>query len=167
MENRHVNNLKKIEDFLTSINTPYKQDGNIFYLNDNTFEIRYVDSENHKMDYEKRFGIKGIPHNYFIDITKANKEKGIRTMWIKDWEMEESKTITNIDGIELPDYQRKWNVLQSYIKTGTGNIENRYYARDCEIRELTNKELRSFLDENCFYGYRSANVNLEIGRARV
>jgi len=160
MNTRHLNNIKKIEDFLVSLNNPFKKEGNIFYLNDDKFEIRYVDSENHKMDYEKRFGIKGIPHNYFVNITKENKEKGIRTMWIKDWEMEESKTIINMDGVQVPDYQRKWNVLQSYIKTATGNIENRFYARDCEIKELNSGELRPFLDENSFYGYRSANINL-------
>jgi len=160
MNTRHTDNLKKIEDFLLSSNISHKKNGNIFYLNDNTFEIRYVDSENHKMDYEKRFGIKGIPHNYFINITKSNKERGIRTMWIKDWELEETKTIINSESIELPNYNRKWNVLQSYIKTGTGLIENRFYARDCEIKEISNKELRPFLDENSFYGYRSANINL-------
>jgi len=152
--------LKKIEDFLVSSNISFRKENNIFYLNDDKFEIRYVDSENHKMDYEKRFGIKGIPHNYFINITKSNREKGVRTMWIKDWELEEYKTIINTDGIELENYQRKWNVLQSYIKSGTGNIENKFYARDCEIKELSNKEIRPFLDENSFYGYRSANVNL-------
>ena len=157
---RHENNLKKIEDFLTLINVPFIKEGNIYHLNDNTFQIRYVDSENHKMDYEKRFGIKGIPHNYFINITKSNKDLGIRTMWIKDWEIEETKTIVNIDGVELIDYDRKWNVLQSYIRTATGNIGNRFNGRDCEVRILTNKELRPFLEENCFYGYRSGSVNL-------
>lgn len=160
MEARHENNIKKIEDFLMSIDTPYSRDGNIFYLNDGKFEIRYVDSENHKMDYEKRFGIKGIPHNYFINITKSNRDKGIRTMWIKDWEIEDNKTIKNINGEELLNYDRKWRVLQSYIKTAVGRIENKFYARNCEIREISNKELRPFLDENCFYGYRSANINL-------
>jgi len=151
--------MKEIENFLSKNNIVYRKENTIFYLNDDKLEIRYVDSENHKMDYEKRFGIKGIPHNYFINITKANKEKGIRTIWIKDWEIEEKKTILNIDGIELVDYRRKWNVLQSYIKTATGNIEHRFYARDCEVREIK-KELRPFLEENCFYGYRSANINL-------
>jgi len=157
---RHINNLKKINDFLLSLDIPFRNEGNIFYLNEDKFQIRYVDSENHKMDYEKRFGIKGIPHNYFINITKKNKELGIRTMWIKDWELEETKTITSIEGNVLTDYNRKWNVLQSYIKTATGKINNRVFARDCEIKQITNKELRPFLDENCFYGYRSSNINL-------
>ena len=113
---RHENNLNEIENFLISKEIEYKREEKIFYLADNTIELRYVDSENHKMDYEKRFGIKGIPHNYFVKITKENKEKGIRTIWIKDWEVEESKSIIGIDGKELPNYRRKWNVLQSYIK---------------------------------------------------
>jgi len=160
METRHINNLQKIEDFLTQYSIPFTKTDNIFYLNNNTFEIRYVDSENHKMDYEKRFGIKGIPHNYFINITKDNKAKGIRTMWIKDWECEETNDFKTAEGIEITNYPRKWNVLQSYIKTATGKIENRFYARECEIREITNQELKPFLLENCFYGYRSSNTNL-------
>ena len=160
---RHLNNLKEIEDFLIESKIPFNiDDGNkrIIYLNDGAIELRYVDTENHKMDYTQRFGIEGIPHNYFIDITLENKEKDIRTIWIKDWEVEEAKDIVDINGNEVKNYRRKWNVLQSYIKTATGNIENRIYARDCEVREVSSKELRAFLVTNCFYGYRSATVNL-------
>lgn len=157
---RHERNLKEIENFLIENKIEYTREEKVFTLNDGAIQLRYVDSENHKMDYEKRFGIKGIPHNYFINLTKANKEKGIRTIWIKDWEVEESKDIVGMGGIEHHSYRRKWNVLQSYIKTATGHIENRFYARDCEVKELTNTELRPFLEENSFYGYRSANVNL-------
>jgi len=160
MELRHENNLKQIEEFLTSTSIPFTRDSNIFYLSDGALELRYVDSAAHKMDYTKRFGIKGIPHNYFIDITLANKAKGIRTIWIKDWEVEEAKTITGVDGNKLENYTRKWNVLRSYIRTATGHIEKRFFARDCEVRELTNREARPFLEENCFYGYRSATVTL-------
>ena len=164
MTERHLKNLAEIETFLTTSNIPFIKDitdNRIFYLNDSKLEIRYVDSENHKMDYEKRFGIKGIPHNYFHNITKQNTANGIRTIWIKDWEIEETKTVkTNILGVTLFNYRRKWNVLQSYIKTGTGHIENRFYARDCEVKIVPNSELRPFLEENCFYGYRSANINL-------
>jgi hypothetical protein len=160
---RHLNNLNEIVNFLNTNSISFRQDDvneRIFYLKDGELELRYVDTENHKMDYTKRFGIVGIPHNYFIDITLANREKGIRTIWIKDWEVEETKTITDINGNEVKDYRRKWNVLQSYIKTSVGQIEHRIYARDCEIREVPNKELRPFLVTNCFYGYRSATKNL-------
>lgn len=157
---RHVNNINEIEEFLVSKNVPYEIDGKIFYLNDGKLELRYVDSENHKMDYSKRFGIEGIDHKYFINITKENKEKGIRTIWIKDWEVESKKDIVDTDGTGLKDYRRKWNVLQSYILTGVGKIEKRFYARHCEVRVVPPKELRAFMEKNCFYGYRSATVNL-------
>lgn len=163
MKKRHLNNIKEISDFLTENKIPFsinKKNKKIFYLNDGKLQLRYVDSENHKMDYEKRFGIKGISHNYFIDITLKNKENGIRTIWIKDFEVEESKTIKNIDGKELKNYKRRFNVIKSYILTATGNIEKRIYARDCYIRLLKNSELRPFLEENCFYGHRNATVNL-------
>lgn len=159
---KHLSNLGEIKEFLTTNNIPFTIDTEnerIFYLKEGALELRYVDTENFKMDYSKRFGIKGIPHNYFIDITIANKEKGIRTIWIKDWEVSEKKTIMGIDGVELKDYRRKWYVLQSYIKTAVGQIEHRIYARDCEIREVPGKELRPFLETNCFYGYRSATKN--------
>lgn len=162
MDERHLKNLNEITDFLNENEIPFETDSNdnrIFYLNDGKLQLRYVDSENHKMDYEKRFGIKGIPHDYFINITKENREKGIRTIWIKDWEVEEGKTTIDINGEDLK-YRRKWNVLKSYIKTATGNIEYRFYGRDCEVRKIDNKLLRPFLEENCFYGYRSANTNL-------
>jgi len=160
---RHLKNLKEIHSFLHDSGIEYKMDWSderVFHLKDSTVQLRYVDTENFKMDYTKRFGLKGIPHNYFIDITLKNKINGIRTIWIKDWEIEEVADIIDVDGTALTNYRRKWNVLKSYIKTASGMIDNRFYGRDCEIRELTNKELRPFLVKNCFYGYRSANKNL-------
>jgi len=160
---RHLSNLKEIENFLTNSNIPFEIDSSnerIFYLNDGKLELRYVDTENFKMDYTKRFGIKGIYHNYFIDITKENRKKNIRTIWIKDWEIEESKTVKDVNGEEIPNYRRKWYVLQSYIKAATGNIDYRFYGRDCEVRKIPKNEIRPFLEMNCFYGYRSANTNL-------
>ena len=160
MNKRHLNNIKEIADFLTENSIPFKQDERTFYLNEGKLELRYVDSENHKMDYTKRFGLKGIAHDYFINITLKNKENGIRTIWIKDFEVEEGKTIKNIEGVELTNYRRRFCVIKSYILTATGHIERRIYARDCYIRRIYNDELRPFLEENCFYGYRSATVNL-------
>lgn len=159
---RHLKNLNEIKEFLNKNNVPFvnEEGERIFYLMEGKLELRYVDTENFKMDYTKRFGIVGIAHNYFIDITLANKEKDIRTIWIKDWEVETAKTVVDTEGKEVKDYRRKWHVLQSYIKTATGHIDNRIYARDCSVKAVPSKELRAFLEENAFYGYRSATVNL-------
>jgi hypothetical protein len=123
-------------------------------------EIRYVNSITHKMDMTKRLGIPGLDKNYFINISHKNHDNGIRTIWIKDFEIDESKTINDMNGKPIENYHRKWEVIKSLIRTSTGHIHNRYYARDCEIREVPNSQLRPFLDMNCFYGYRSASINL-------
>lgn len=125
-----------------------------------TLHIRYVDSIRYKKDYTKRFGIEGIPSNYFINISKKCAANDIRVMWIFDYEWSESSDITLTDGTVIKDYHRKREVLKSYIATATGHIKTRIYARDCELKVFTNKEIRNFLELNCMYGYRSSTLNV-------
>lgn len=166
-------NISIIEGFLTENEIPFVKsiinitlsDGSetdevIFNINNNSIQLRYVNTLSHLMDYSKRFGIIGLPHNYFINISKENHKNNIRTIWIKDFEINENSTIVDIDGNVLENYHRKWEVLKGYVLTAVGKIKNRIYARDCEVREVSNSELRPFLNTNCFYGYRSANKNL-------
>jgi len=160
-------NIEKISKFLNDNNISYTTsypDGDnkqcVFTLKDVPVELRYVNSYEYKMDYSKRFGIKGVKHSYFIDISHENVKNGIRTIWIKDFEINECSDVKDVNGNIIKDYHRKWEVLKSYIKTAVGKIDNRLYARDCEVRLVPNKELRPFLELNCFYGYRPANKNL-------
>lgn len=155
-----LNHLNTIRDFLNTRQIPYEEDSDVFgvfHLNDRTLQLRYVNSYYHPMDNSKRFGdkCKGIPHNYFIDISHCNADNNIRTIWIFDFEMEQTNTIIK-DGVEITDYHRQWEVIKNTICTACGKIDTRIYARDCEVREITNREARPFLDTNCFYGYRSA-----------
>lgn len=163
-------NIKIISDFLNeesikyTMTIPADDDTQAIFsvngINGQPIEIRYVNSFTHKMDYTKRFGIKGIPHTYFISISHNNENNGIRTIWIKDFEIADCKTIKGMKDEDVPNYHRKWEVLKSYIRTACGIIKHRFYARDCELREVPNSQLRPFLNLNCFYGYRSANINL-------
>ena len=155
-----LNHLNTIREFLNYRQIPYEEDTEVFgvfHLNDRTLQLRYVNSYYHPMDNSKRFGekCKGIPHNYFIDISHCNADNDIRTIWIFDFEMEQTNTIIK-DGVEIKDYHRQWEVIKNTICTACGKIDTRIYARDCEVREITNREARPFLDTNCFYGYRSA-----------
>lgn len=157
-------NVGIIEDFLKEKNIPYSIDPDIFglfYLNDKTVELRYVDSFFHKMDNSKRFGekCKGIEHEYFINLSHEKADNGIRVIWIFDFEMSQTNPIVK-DGIVIENYHRQWEVIKNTICTCTGRISHRFYARDCEVREVHNDELRPFLETNCFYGYRSGNKNL-------
>jgi hypothetical protein len=162
-KNRHLLNIGKILDFLKEEDISYSKDINtddVYHLNEGKLQIRYVDSFKYKIDYSKRFGIEGVEKNYFNKISKNNKESGIRTIWIKDWEMEEVSNIIDVNGKTIENYPRKWNVLKSYIKTACGKIDTKIYARNCDIKIVPNTELRSFLSEHSFYGYRSAACNL-------
>ena len=98
--------------------------------------------------------------NYFIDISHKNIQNNIRTIWIFDFEMEQTNPIVNDNGELITNYRRQWEVIKNTISTATGHIDTRIYARDCEIREIPKADVRPFLDKNCFYGYRSATVNL-------
>lgn len=144
--NNEVGDINIIRNFLTETGIEFTSPvPGHFDLLEGKVQLRYVYSPKHKMDFSKRFGIEGIPHNYFSSLSKKNRENGIRTIWIKDWELNDP---------------RKWNVLQSYIKTACGKIENRFYGRDCEIRVIDAKELRPFLETNCFYGFRGSSLSL-------
>lgn len=160
--NNDLVHINEIENFLNERNIPFVKDKIIFglyHLNDYTLQLRYVNSFYHPMDNSKRFGdiCKGIPHNYFIDISHKNHDNGIRTIWIFDFEMEQNNTIVDDNGNVIQNYRRQWEVIKNTICTATGHIDTRIYARDCEVKEITNKEAKMFLDTNCFYGYRSAS----------
>ena len=179
-----IKNVEKIRLFLESENIPYEYEiltdsvisgiGNkitiqepTFFLNDRTIEVRYINSVTHKLDYSKRFGKiqEGISKNYFAKLSQKNKENGVRTIFIKDYEIEECSDIIDCFTLErVENYHRKWEVLKSYILTATGNIKNRIYARDCEVKivqsKAPNNEAKRFLEQFCFYGNRNANINL-------
>lgn len=160
-----LHNVCMIKDFLLEEEIPFKEDNDVFglfHLNDGQTQLRYVDSYFHKMDNSKRFGEshKGIPHNYFIDLSHNNYENGIRTIWIFDFEMSQVNSPYTYDGKLVEGFHRQWEVIKNTIRTACGKIHYRFFARDCEIKEIPNSELRPFLNTNCFYGYRSANKNL-------
>lgn len=164
-----IENMEKITSFLEGLDIPYQKDDEVFGLirindikNDREIQLRYVSSFHYRMDNSKRFGEKhkGIPHDYFINISHKNIEQNIRTIWIFDFEMNQHGNVTTKDGTVLKDYHRQWEVIKNTIKTATGHIDNRFFARDCEVCIVDNSELRPFLNTNCFYGYRSASVNL-------
>lgn len=164
IDNKH---LQEIRDFLNDEGIPFVESNDLcglFTIKDikgQTIELRYVDSYFYPIDNSKRFGDigKGVDINYFINISHQNYDNGIRTIWIFDFEMEETN-VGLIDGVVTPNYRRQWEVIKNTIRTATGHIRKRFYARDCYIKLVGNDELRPFLDTNCFYGYRSANKNI-------
>lgn len=73
----------------------------------------------------------------------------------------------NDNGIELIHiWEDQWKAKKELIKTilqsrlGVLNDNKRIYARQCEIREITNKDYKEFCEVNHIQGYRPAKIKL-------
>ena len=93
----------------------------------------------------------------YVDGFYFNKNS-ITNSVLNNWKSETKRTIFVYD-YEITD-ERKFEVILSDIKYSLGKIENRIYARKCVLKELTNKDVRQFLNDNSLFGYRSASVTL-------
>jgi len=59
------------------------------------------------------------------------------------------------------DWLYKNNIIKSMILNKLGKIENKFFARKCEIKEITdNKLIRSFLDENHIQGFVGSKIKI-------
>lgn len=82
------------------------------------------------------------PKNYHLEKTKACEEKGVRLIHIFEDEW--------VDNSEI------W---KSMLRNMFGRIENRIYARNCEVREVNAREKRRFLKHNHIQGNAQSRYN--------
>ena len=74
--------------------------------------------------------------------------------------------LCNENGIQLfhiyeDDWDFKQDIIKSMILNKLGKIENRIYARKCEIKEVNNNELiRKFLEKNHIQGFIGSKIKL-------
>ena len=148
---RDMRILSEIHDFLTENEIEYSSEYENFCLHfgnpdgKRSYEIAYVNSSNYPIEY-KQYGIDGIKADYFYNLSyKAEHVDNSFICWVKDYEWEDP---------------RKREVLKSYWLYAAGKVKNKFYARDCEVREVKTKEARAFEAEHCFYGKRGASLNL-------
>ena len=146
-------NIAYIRNFLESNQIAYSEDevGVFDFVSGSgrPVQIRYA-SEDLKI-VSKRFNIPGVPMDYCYKITREQEAGGVRVIWWKSFELEDRFGASST---------RKRNVVQSYILSAAGKVGTKFYARETEIREITNTQARPFLDANSFYGYRSASFTL-------
>lgn len=131
-----------------------------FYSEENKLVIIYVNSYDYRKRVLKYNYNDGISQDYFINESKKYEKDGIKCIWIKDYELNDSSTLKDDNGKYHYDYHRKWEVIQSYIKYSVNECPNTLYARDCEVHEVNNQELKVFLETNSLLGYKSSSVNL-------
>lgn len=142
--------LEEIKKFLEENNIEYSTEYSNFCLWYNhpskrrTYEIEYVNSLQFPVAYPN-YGIEGVNQNYFFDLSYKAEQNNSFKLWIKDFEWRD---------------ERKREVLKSYILHAADKTPNKFYARDCEVREVPTKQGRQFEDENCFYGRRGASLSL-------
>lgn len=144
-------NLIEIKQFLDDNDIEYSTEYDNFCLwfgNPNgkrSYEIEYVKALDYPIDYPK-YGIKGVDKKFFFKKSyKAEHEYNSFILWIKDYEWE---------------HPRKREVLKSYILHAANKTPNKWYARDCYVKEVSPKEGGLFEAKHCFYGKRGASLRL-------
>jgi hypothetical protein len=150
MTEENIKHLEEIKEFLDSNNIEYSTEYDNFclwYGNPNgrrSYEIEYVPSLKYPIEYPK-FNMKGVNKNYFYEKSIEAEQNNSFKLWIKDFEFRDEK---------------KKEVLKSYILHAADKTPNKFYGRDCIVKEVPSKQARAFEAENCFYGKRGASLNL-------
>jgi hypothetical protein len=142
-----IRNLNEIKAFLDTHQIEYSTENDSFLLNENksrSYDICYVPSNHYRIAYPQ-YNINGVSQNYFFDLSYQAEHNNSFKCWVKDYEWQDN---------------RKQEVLKSYFLYAAGKIQNKFYARDCEVREVPAKIARQFESEHCFYGKRGASLNL-------
>ncbi len=146
-----LKNLAEIKAFLDENEIEYSTEYDNFCLyygnpdGKRSYEICYVPSHSYPIAY-KQFGIEGVGMEYFYESSyKAEHENNSFKCWVKDFEWQDD---------------RKREVLKSYFLYAAGKVKDKFYARECEVREVDTKEARNFESQHCFYGKRGASLNL-------
>lgn len=106
-------------------------------------EINDIASHNSTLSFKNTPNIR--PYNYHFNKTQLAKEKGIHLIHIFEYEM-------------MDKY--RYDKITSYIKSILDIDTTRIYARNCEVKEISSKEAREFLDKYHFQNYSSSSIKL-------
>ena len=145
-----IKNLSEIKEFLDQNEIEYSTEYDNFCLyfgnpdGKRSYEICYVPSAQFPIAYPK-FGIESVSKEYFYNLSFEAEQRNSFKCWVKDYEWQDD---------------RRREVLKSYFLYAAGKINNKFNARETEVKEVPMREARDFESEYCFYGKRGASLNL-------
>ncbi len=84
-----------------------------------------------------------IPKTYHLDKSKVAENQGIRLIHIYEYEWND---------------ERIRPIIISMIRLALGYVDRKIYARQCTIREISNKDAKLFNEKNHIQGHRNAEV---------
>lgn len=122
----------------------------------NTRQVLIKDGKYQEIDIysaEKKLGIEingnywhsdlNVKKEYHLEKSLLAESLGVRLIHIYEWEWRD---------------ERIRPILLSLFSLIKGEIPNRIYARQCEIRKISNNEAKSFSEKNHLQGHRNAKI---------
>lgn len=110
-------------------------------------ELDFYDSVNHvAIEFNGTYwhsDVGGTPKNYHFEKSKQAASKGIRLIHIYQYEW---------------DDPRKQPILISMINIAIGNVPEKIFARNCEIKVISNQEAKPFNEKYHLQGHRNAQI---------
>ena len=107
-----------------------------FYIPDKQLAIEFNGDFVHSANY-------GKSADYHLNKTNLCFEQGIRLIHVFEHE-----------------WLTKQDILKSIISSTLGIYKNRVYARNCEVKEVSSKEAKEFLENNHLQGYVNSSYRI-------
>lgn len=86
-----------------------------------------------------------VEKKYHYNKSLEAEKKGIRLIHIYEYEWQDPV---------------KQEIIKSLLRIAFGKVEKRIYARNCEVREISNAEAAAFNNKNHLQGHRNAQITL-------
>lgn len=132
----------EIANFLDSLNIKHYKSKDVikpleidFYCPDYKIGIEFDGDYWHSSLHKEK--------KYHYNKSIAASKKGIRIIHIWEHEWNDS---------------RKRPIIESMLRIAFGKIGNKIYARNCEVREITDEDAKSFNNANHLQGHRRAQI---------
>lgn len=140
----HSSYESEIRSYLDSLNVEYKVNFRGLLSNNKELDI-YCPDYNIAIEFNGNYWHSELfkDRNYHFNKAKECRNKNIRLIQIYQYEW---------------DDPTKQHIIRSMLKIAFNKVEEKIYARKCEVRCISNAEAKIFNNENHLQGHRNAQV---------